>query len=130
YSHSGNEHERIELGKLLFFDPILSANNERACASCHQPEKAFSDGKKTPLAFEGKTHLSRNSPGLINSVFNTRFFWDARATTPEEQAEHVILSPNEFNSSYEEITIKLKSCPDYIALFELAYPGFKTINKY
>ncbi|UKN03506.1 hypothetical protein K6119_08260 [Paracrocinitomix mangrovi] len=130
YSNSGNEKQRQELGKILFFDPILSQNNERACASCHDPKMAFTDGAKKSMAFDGEGTVDRNAPTLINSVFNTRFFWDARASTPEEQAEHVIFSPKEFNTNYQEIADKIMSSEEYIQLFNEAYPNIKKVNKY
>lgn len=135
YSNTGVEDERIALGQLLFFDPILSHNNQRACASCHQPEKGFADGRPTSIAFDGEGVLDRNSPGLINSIYNTRFFWDARAETPEAQIEHVLFNPKEFNTSYAEIITKLESCEEYNELFEAAYPEIgksrgETIGRY
>ena len=125
YSNSGDSAARVELGKLLFFDPLLSGNNQRACASCHHPNKAFSDGLRTSLAFDKKGRLQRNSPGLINVVYNTRFFWDARASQPEDQVEHVIFNAHEFNSSYDEIVEKIKSCEEYVTRFNTAYPELK-----
>ncbi|WP_066755706.1 cytochrome-c peroxidase [Crocinitomix algicola] len=122
YSAAGIEDERKELGKLLFFDPILSKNNQRACASCHHPDKAFSDGLKTSIAFNEEGNLKRNSPGLINSVFTTRFFWDVRAGAPEDQIEHVLFNPKEFNTNYDEIVEKIKSCDTYIDKFKSSYP--------
>lgn len=126
YSNSGDTKAREELGKLLFFDPLMSANNKRACASCHLPEKAFSDGLVTSLAFDAESPLTRNSPGLINSVYNTRLFWDARATTPEEQIEHVLFNENEFNSNYDEVVAKINTCETYLEKFEKAYPHKET----
>ncbi len=130
YSNSGNEEERRRLGKLLFFDPLLSHNNERACASCHHADKAFSDGLKTSERFNHDGVLKRNAPGLINAVYNTRFFWDARAETPEQQVEHVLFNPDEFNSNYDEVTAKIKSCEEYLDRFERAYPTINKINRY
>lgn len=130
YSNSGDLSKRQALGKLLFFDPLLSSNNERACASCHHPNKAFSDGNKTSLAFDHQGVLKRNAPGLINSIYNTRLFWDARANTPEQQVEHVLFDPKEFNSNYDEVTEKLNSCKTYLEKFDEAYPKIRTINRY
>ena len=135
YSSAGVEEERIELGKTLFFDPILSGNNERACASCHHPDLAFTDGQKTSIAFNKTNQLQRNSPTLMNSVFNTRFFWDARATTPEDQIEHVLFNPDELNSNYEALIEKLNTSTVYITEFKKAYPELqdgrsKPISRY
>lgn len=135
YSASGVRTEKENLGKLLFFDPILSQNNQRACASCHHPDKAFSDGLRTSTAFNEEGSLSRNSPGLINSVYSTRFFWDVRAGAPEDQIEHVLFNPKEFNTNYDEIVAKIKSCDSYLTDFKTAFPenikdGEPLINRY
>lgn len=122
YSQAGIETKRKDLGKLLFFDPILSGNNERACASCHLPEMAFTDGQKTSLAFDKMNHLERNSPSLMNSVYNTRFFWDARASSPEDQIEHVLFNTNELNTSYTDLINKLNTSKTYTDKFIEAYP--------
>lgn len=134
YSRAGDLEKRTKLGELLFFDPILSQNNERACASCHLPEKAFSDGRATSISFDAQGNLDRNTPGLINSVYSSRFFWDVRAETPEDQIEHVLFNPKEFNTDYTEIVTKLNTCPDYVQLFAEAYPEgnmrSEIINRY
>lgn len=130
YSNSGVYEKRAELGRTLFYDPLLSGNNKRSCVSCHHAEKAFSDGLTTSLAYDGTSYLDRNAPGLMNVVFNTRLFWDARAEAPEDQVEHVLFNPNEFNSSYEEVIKKLNTSQVYQTLFKAAYPKIKTINRY
>lgn len=106
------------LGKTLFYDTALSKNGTMSCASCHKPELAFTDGQKTSLSgIEGKRVL-RNSPTLINAVFSDRYFYDLRATDLEEQAEHVIVNHMEFNTSFDEITQKLNTNPEYKKQFE------------
>jgi cytochrome c peroxidase len=125
YSVRGNvtthNQEQIELGKVLFFDPILSKNNKRACASCHSPAKAFADGLSTSLAFDFKGNLQRNSPTLINSCFQNNFFWDLRSSNMNDQIMSVILSKEEFNTTPEEIVSKLKQSEDYKTLFDKAF---------
>ena len=113
--------ERIELGKLLFFDPILSKNNERSCASCHNPEKAFTDGLDKSLAFNGKGKIARNSPTLINAVFAERYFYDLREPDIERQITHVIKDSMEFNTNFLEIVEKLNKSEEYKILFAEAY---------
>jgi len=114
--------EIVSLGKLLFFDPILSSNNQRACASCHQPEKAFTDGlaKSQALDFEGS--VSRNAPTLLNVAYQTSLFHDSRATSLENQIDHVIFNRKEFKTDYETIIARLKSSEEYIQLFNKAFP--------
>lgn len=130
YGTLAKSEARAALGKILFFDPILSQNNERACASCHLPELAFTDGAKKSLAFDGESTLDRNAPTLINSIFSTRFFHDMRAMTLEAQFEHVIVNVHEFNTSYTEIVAKLKNSPQYVELFSEIYDLSEPINKY
>jgi cytochrome c peroxidase len=121
------------LGKTLFFDPILSANNKRACASCHDPKKAFTDGKAKSISFNFEGTVERNSPTLMNSVYSDRFFYDLRAQKLEDQVDHVITSSKEFDTDYTKIIDKLSSNSEYVAMFRKAYPHInssKIVNKY
>ena len=88
-----------ELGKQLFFDPRLSADNSMSCASCHQPDKGWSDGEKTPLDRFGE-RIGRATPGLLNLQEHTVFMWDGRAANLVDQAALPITSPprNEYGS--------------------------------
>jgi len=121
-----------ELGRLLFFDPILSSGLERACASCHQPDRAFADGlpKSVLTGMQGTTR--RNAPGLINSVYSTRFFWDLRVQNLENQFAHVVVDPGEFNSSVLEVIQRLSQSSEYRRMFADAFPQFgaNAINPY
>lgn len=117
--------EKVKLGKILFHDPILSGNNKRACASCHNASKAFSDGRQKSLAMDGQQTVLRNSPGLINAGFQSNFFWDLRSENMNDQIMHVILDSKEFNTTAEEMVNKLKQSNEYVTLFRQAYPGFK-----
>ncbi|MDO6761680.1 cytochrome c peroxidase [Tamlana sp. 2_MG-2023] len=97
------------LGEKLFYDAGISGQNNMSCASCHQPDKAFTDGlPKSLSSIQGKTVL-RNSPTLLNAVYADRYFYDLRAYSLEQQAEHVIFNPSEFNTGYSSILEKLKT---------------------
>ncbi len=127
---TNNENEVQELGRTLFFDPILSANNERACASCHAPEKAFSEDLSKSLAFDGKVELKRNAMTLANSVYAHDFFYDLRAGDLSMQFEHVVMNPGEFNTTYKEVREKINGCEEYVELFEKAFQlNGKSIRK-
>ena len=76
---------RVVLGRSLFFDPVLSANNTVACASCHQPQHGFAAPDARAIGIHGQVGL-RNAPSLLNRAYGTRFFWDGRAGSLEEQA--------------------------------------------
>ena len=113
--------EKIALGKLLFFDPVLSENNKRSCASCHIPEKGFTDGRQKSIALNGNGTISRNTPTLLNSVFAEKYFLDLRISMLEEQMHHVVLNPQEFNSTFQEIIEKISKSDEYLHYFEDAY---------
>ncbi len=122
YSPLGNP-KSIELGRLLFYDPILSKDHKMSCASCHSPDKAFADGLPTSKAsIEGK-FVSRNSPTLIDATFSKRFFHDLRAINLERQIPHAIENQEEFNISFWEIINRLEQSSTYLQLFADAYGG-------
>ena len=77
--------EKIALGQKLFFDGRLSADGTVACASCHNPERAFTDGKPTSTGIHGRLG-QRNAPTILNALYNKTQFWDGRAKTLEDQA--------------------------------------------
>ncbi|MGZ5303204.1 MAG: cytochrome-c peroxidase, partial [Bacteroidia bacterium] len=112
----------IELGKILFFDPVLSSNNERSCASCHNPEKAFTDGREKSIAFDSKVNLSRNSPTLLNAIFSKAYFWDGRVEYLQDQISDVVSNKAELHGSYKDVVEKLKTSDTYKKLFKNAFP--------
>lgn len=109
------------LGKQLFYDPILSANGQMSCITCHDPNQAFTDGQKKSFSNRQGETVLRNAPTLINAVFADRFFYDLRAFTLEQQAEHVIFNSQEFNTAYSAILQKLKKDDTYQQTFEKAF---------
>lgn len=117
--------ERIELGRQLFYDTILSQANGRSCASCHKPELAFTDGLKTALSIDNKTSLSRNTPTLWNSVFQTRQFYDSREDILENQLKDVVHNSDEMKGSLKQSVIDLKNNQHYYPLFQQAYANEK-----
>jgi len=115
--------ERVELGRILFFDPILSGNGRRACASCHQPELAFTDGRAKSLAFDFKGEVLRNAPTLINAALQSGAFYDGRVAFLEDQATEVFNNPREMHGSLPAAAEKLKMSAEYAGRFERAFPG-------
>ena len=113
--------KRAALGKLLFYDPLLSKDNEMSCASCHNPKRAFTDGRPTSLSNTG-TPLKRNALTLNYSIYATGYFHDLRAKRLEDQFEHVVVSDQEFDTNYTEILNKLGSSPQYTQLFKESFP--------
>ncbi|MFN3690389.1 MAG: cytochrome-c peroxidase [Fimbriimonadales bacterium] len=124
--------DKVELGRLLFFDPILSDDNTLSCAHCHHPHLGFSDGlprsrgrgaKGAGRARTGGIELTRGAPSLWNTVYNHRQFWDGRAAHLEEQARMVITTPEEVNADPDALVRELKAIPEYRALFDKAFGG-------
>jgi parallel beta-helix repeat protein len=115
--------EKAELGRLLFFDPILSENNDLACASCHHPDLGFSDGRATAAGANG-IDLSRNTMSLWNVAYATRLFWDGRAATLEDQASVPLTHPDEMGvGDVSEMVAELQAIPDYAERFGAAFGG-------
>jgi len=117
--------ERIELGKQLFNDPIISGTKKRSCATCHQPEKAFADGRPTALSLDETSVLERNTPTLWNTVFQTKQFYDSRTSVLENQLSEVVHNPKEMKGSLKESITILKNDERYNSLFKKAYPDEK-----
>jgi len=116
-----NQKEIADLGRVLFFDPALSSNNERACASCHNPQKAFSDGLQVSRSFEKESMLERNAPGLLNSVLQKKLFHDGRAFTFENQASEVLNNPDEMHADFSKVALKLRKSAEYTSMFREAF---------
>ncbi len=101
--------EKVELGRRLYYDKRLSADGTVSCATCHDPEKGFADSKKVGEGISGKKG-ARNSPTVLNSMFNEFQFWDGRAATLEEQAKGPMINPVEMgNKNHDEVVAKIKS---------------------
>lgn len=111
---------RVELGRKLFFDPVLSGNNTVACASCHRPDTGFASAGGRPRGIHGQL-LARRAPTLFNRAYGTQFFWDGRSSTLEEQALEPIANPKEMGSSVKDVLRRLKENPDYPSRFEAAF---------
>lgn len=108
-----------KMGKLLFYDPILSGNNKRSCASCHKPTEYFTDTTlATPFQFDGQTHLTRNTPSLINSVFNHLIMLDGKHISLQAQAKEVMTKHEEMNANEEDLLKKVMSCKEYRNAFK------------
>jgi len=113
--------DKAALGEKLFYDKSLSKNNDRSCASCHHPEKAFTDGLKTNVSLTG-SNLARNTPTLTYASLQNAQFWDMRQLDLEKQSVDVIQNKDEMHGSMENIHAKILVDNDYIKLFKKAYP--------
>jgi len=86
--------EKVALGRRLFSDPRLSADGAVACSACHDPARAFTDGRTASVGIKGRLG-ERNAPTILNALYNKTMFWDGRAVSFEEQAVLPILNPSE-----------------------------------
>jgi cytochrome c peroxidase len=113
---------RAELGRKLFFDPILSSDRSISCASCHKPEHAFADNVPLSTGVGGALGR-RNTPSVMNSKARVSFFWDGRARSLAEQAVFPIENPLEMNLPIAEALDRINSDPQYAADFVALYGG-------
>tara|TARA_B110000285_G_scaffold26148_1_gene25240 strand:- start:452 stop:1663 length:1212 start_codon:yes stop_codon:yes gene_type:complete len=113
--------QQIDLGRLLFFDPVLSADKNLSCANCHNPKLGFSDGMDRSVGARGQVS-QRSAPTLWNSAFLKVFFWDARAHSLEEQAIGPLFSDKEMANTPEQLLANLNQVEAYPELFEQAFP--------
>ena len=112
--------EAVELGRHLFYDARLSANNQISCATCHIQRLAFTDGKTTAVGISGKA-LDFNSMSLVNLMWGPqRFFWDGRAASLEEQALVPIQHADEMGQGLDELVSELEANAQYQSMFESA----------
>lgn len=114
--------QQIDLGRYLFFDPVLSADHSMSCASCHNPQLGFSDGLPTSRGIRD-SKLTRAAPSLWNVAFFQSFFWDARADSLEEQAKGPLYAPEEMGNTPENLLNTLNAIPEYRRLFLEAFPN-------
>lgn len=112
------------LGKQLFYDPILSINNKRSCASCHNPDEFFTDTlRRTSLQINETDFLARNSPSLINVQYNHLSMLDGKFYTLQHQGKAVIMNPLEMGSGDKDAVARVLSIKQYSK-------GFKKLQKY
>ncbi|MEX1668596.1 cytochrome-c peroxidase [Zhongshania guokunii] len=112
--------QQIDLGRLMFFDPLLSGDGTLACSSCHQPSKGFADGRGVSVGINGQL-AHRSAPSLWNVGFLKRLFWDARASSLEEQMEGPLYSPIEMGNTRAQLLTSLQQNDNYPSLFKQAY---------
>lgn len=118
--------EGVRLGRMLFYEKKLSADNTLSCASCHQQKLAFTDGKALSTGVD-KSLTSRNSMALVNLLWVRNFFWDGRSASLEEQAVFPMTNAHEMGQSLEASVRKLQQTAGYPMLFKGAF-GSDTID--
>lgn len=111
------EPKKISLGRALFFDRRLSADDKESCSTCHDPEKGMTDQLPTSMGIHNQFG-HRNAPTVLNAMFNIAQFWDGREPTLEEQAKRPILNPIEMGMANEKTVVeKLRAIPEYQKAF-------------
>ncbi|MFN8577622.1 MAG: cytochrome c peroxidase [Candidatus Sericytochromatia bacterium] len=122
-SHPSNNplnNDKVELGKLLFFDTRLSKYGMFSCSTCHNPEHNWADNLDRPLGND-KNPLKRNSPTVANTAYFNTMFWDGRAKSLEQQAHDVLLNPREMNSNENLIKRSIGDDELYLDLFKKSF---------
>lgn len=112
---------RVALGQKLFFEPRLSADGTVACATCHDPDRAFTDNRPVSVGLHGRAG-QRNAPTILNALYNKTQFWDGRVTTLEQQAALPITNPSEMGSAgIGDAVSRIVDDKDYQAQFMKAF---------
>ncbi len=112
--------EKAELGKLLYFDTRLSADNTVSCATCHSPAHAFTDGAPVSTGIRGQKG-GRSAPTVINRAYSLAQFWDGRAASLEEQAKGPMANPIEMGNTHDAVVSRIRGVPGYQAMFQKAF---------
>ncbi|MDA8090774.1 MAG: cytochrome-c peroxidase, partial [Nitrospiraceae bacterium] len=114
--------EKAALGKMLYFEPRLSASSLISCNTCHNLGMGGADFQEISVGHKWQKG-PRNAPTVLNSVFNVAQFWDGRAKDLKQQAKGPLQASVEMNNTPEMAVKTLKSMPEYIDMFKKAFPG-------
>lgn len=114
---------KVNLGRMLYYEPRLSRSQDVSCNTCHQLDKYGIDNEPVSTGFKGQRG-SRNAPTVYNAAGHVAQFWDGRAADVEEQAKGPVMNPVEMAMPSEDrVLAVLKSMPEYVAAFRTAFPG-------
>jgi len=114
--------ERVRLGRMLFFDPRISADGTLSCSRCHLPALYATDGLPRSVGVHGQS-IPRNSPTVLNSALFFKEHWDGRFANVEEQAKVALLGPAFGNPDYPTAMARVKAITGYAEMFRTAFPG-------
>jgi len=118
---------KVELGRRLYFDKRLSADGTVSCATCHDPQRGFADGRPVAVGIKNQSG-ARNSPTVLYAGFNEVQFWDGRAASLEEQAKQPLINPVEMGQpSHDAVAAAVNALPDYHDGFNAAF-GSPAVN--
>jgi cytochrome c peroxidase len=119
---------KYELGRQLYFDPRVSLDSTVACATCHNPEKGWTDGMRVSIGIAGQFG-TRSAPTVLNTAYGKSMFWDGRAPSLEGQAQGPVQNPIEMGKqSYKEIIERLRTIPAYAGQFEKVFGTRVTLD--
>jgi cytochrome c peroxidase len=119
---------KYELGRQLYFDPRVSLDGTISCATCHNPDKGWTDNMTVSLGIDGQAG-SRSAPSVLNTVYGKSMFWDGRAPSLEGQAQGPVQNPIEMGKqSYKEIIERLRKIPGYREQFEKVFGTNVTLD--
>jgi cytochrome c peroxidase len=120
--------DKVALGRVLFFDPRLSADGSLSCATCHLPQLAFTDGRPQSQGIGGLTGL-RNAPTIINRSFASKQFWDGSAASLEEQVKVPLINPTEMGmSSHADVVSRIAAITGYRKWFKRVFQSAVSID--
>ncbi len=120
--------EKVQLGRRLFFDQILSRDGTVACATCHRPDQGFASSNPVAVGIDGRVG-KRNAPSILNRGYGTHFLWDGSATSLEDQALTPISNPDEFGTDIETVLKSLRSDSSYRDQFARAFGESDSIEQ-
>jgi cytochrome c peroxidase len=118
---------KIELGKILYFDPRLSGDGTTSCASCHVPKLGWGDGNALSIGYPGTVHW-RNSQTILNVAYLNKWFWTGSAATLEAQAKGAITGPLAQNMNIGLAEERLRQVPAYVKMFKDVFNGAPTFD--
>ncbi len=123
---------RAALGRLLYYDPIVSGKNDMSCATCHHPDLGYADGRGKAMGADGQgigpdrrggQVIRRGAPTIWNTAFNASQFWDGRSRDLEDQARNPITAPEEMGETESVVVAEIAGVREYQALFDDAFGG-------
>jgi cytochrome c peroxidase len=119
---------KYELGRQLYFEPRISLDGTVSCATCHNPERAWTDAMPVSIGIKGQTG-GRSAPSVLNTVYGKTMFWDGRAPSLEGQAQGPVQNPIEMGKqSYKEIVDRLRKIPGYVEQFQKVFGTNVTLD--
>lgn len=119
---------KVELGRMLYYDPRISGNGTISCATCHNPALGWADGLAKGIGING-SKLGRSSPSVLNAAYYELQFWDGRAATLEEQAKGPIANDKEMGATPQLCVDRVKAVPGYVKRFQEVFGGEATYDR-